>query len=351
MKIIFVVPSYNQPKLCSNATWNPNATTFATRNITGLNPYAIFSNKNGTIYVVNQQYGRIAIWLNNSIDPNIILYNGLSSPTSIFVIIHGDIYVDNSLSVNRIVKSVSYTNMSIPVMNISTSCYGLFVDISNTLYCSIRDHHQVLTKWLNDNTSTVTTVAGNGSPGSSSNMLYSPYGIFVDTNFDLYVADSYNHRIQLFRLGELNGITVAVNGSLNTTIILNRPSGVVLDGNKYLFITDCDSHRVIGSDKNGFRCIVGCSGSTGSLSNQLIYPQSLAFDSSGNIYIVDRGNHRIQKFTLFLSSCNGMIVKKIFMKAIILTLFLYLDQTTTVLMPTTDLYKGLLNETYSNSIT
>ena len=46
-------------------------------------------------------------------------------------------------------------------------------------------------------------------------------GIFVDINLDLYVADYYNHRIQLFRLGELNGITVAGNTSLNTTITLS----------------------------------------------------------------------------------------------------------------------------------
>ena len=36
-----------------------------------------------------------------------------------------------------------------------------------------------------------------------------PRGIFVDTNLDLYVADRYNHRVQLFRSGQLDAVTVA----------------------------------------------------------------------------------------------------------------------------------------------
>jgi len=150
----------------------------------------------------------------------------------------------------------------------------------------------------------MTTVAGNGSHGSTSNMLNSPNGIFVDTNFDLYVADYENNRIQLFRLGQINGTTVAGDTSANLTISLYYPTNVILDGNKYLFITDSGNHRIIGSDENGFRCIVACSMSSGSTSNKFIYPRSIAFDSFGNLFVVDRNNHRIQKFCLSTNFCN-----------------------------------------------
>ena len=177
--------------------------------------------------------------------------------------------------------------------------------LASTLYCSMFSGHQVVKKSLNDNSSTMITVAGNGSQGSTSNMLYRPFGIFVDTNFDLYVVDSNNHRIQLFRLGQINGITVAGSGSANVTITLSYPSDVILDENKYLFITDTNNNRIIGSDENGFRCIVACSMSSGSASNQLSYPQSIAFDSFGNLFVVDRNNHRIQKFCLSTNFCNS----------------------------------------------
>ena len=127
---------------------------------------------------------------------------------------------------------------------------------------------------------------------------------FVDTNFDLYVADQYNHRIQLFHLGQINGTTVAGNTSPNLTISLYYPRDVILDGNKYLFITDGDNHRIIGSDENGFRCIVACSMSSGSTSNQLNQPRGIAFDSFGNLFVVDTYNNRIQKFCLSTNFCN-----------------------------------------------
>ncbi len=156
--------------------------------------------------------------------------------------------------------------------------------------------------WLGDSTTTWTTVAGTGSYGSTASMLYYPQGIFIDINFDLYVADSNNNRIQLFQLGQSNALTVAGNGA-SGTITLNNPTGVVLDADKYLFIADRSNNRIVASGPNGFRCIVGCSG-YGSASNQLLNPYSMAFDSYGNIFVVDSSNSRIQKFVLATNSCG-----------------------------------------------
>jgi hypothetical protein len=116
--------------------------------------------------------------------------------------------------------------------------------------------HQVVKRWLNDNASTSSIAAGTGTSDSTSNALSNPYGIFVDINFDLYVADAGNHRIQLFRSGQLNGTTVAGVGSPSPTIILNQPTGVVLDADKYLFIVDEYNHHIVRSGPDGFRCIV-----------------------------------------------------------------------------------------------
>ena len=292
-----------------NATWNQNATTFADQTQIGTGPVGLYIHTNNSIYTINKNNGQILIWMNNSTDPSLILYTQLSSSAlPIFVTTNGQIYVGDSTSI----KSNSYSNQTIEIANLSSSpIYGLFVDINNTLYCSIYNEHQVVKKSLNSNSSTMTTVAGNGSSGSASNLLNYPYGIFVDTNFDLYVVDTANNRIQLFRLGETNGTTVAGSTSANPTISLSAPRYAILDGNKYLFITDLNN-RIIGSDENGFRCIVACSMSSGATSDKLSAPQSLAFDSFGNLFVVDYSNNRIQKFSLLSNLSNSKIKKQRF---------------------------------------
>jgi len=213
--------------------------------------------------------------------------------------VNGDIYVGDNSSIQQVL----YSNSSKLIMPMTSRCVGLFVDITNSVYCSADFQHQVFKKWLGDNVSVMTSVAGTGSNGSAANQLYNPNGIFVDTNFDLYVADWRNNRIQLFRLRQSKGITVAGNTSEKQTIALYRPSNIILDANKYLFITDSNNNRIIGSDEKGFRCIVGCTGSSGSNFDQLSIPRSIAFDTSGNLYVVDRNNSRIQKFILSTNSC------------------------------------------------
>ncbi|CAF5174511.1 unnamed protein product, partial [Rotaria magnacalcarata] len=134
-------------------------------------------------------------------------------------------------------------------------------------------------------------------------MLNSPDGIFVDSNLNLYVVDSGNNRIQKFKNGELNSTTVCGNGAPDT-IELKSPTSLVLDAGGYLFVVDSDNHRIIGSGPTGFRCLVGCSGSSGLAFDQLSNPKSLAFDSYGNMFVTDMNNDRIQMFLLATNSCD-----------------------------------------------
>ena len=182
-------------------------------------------------------------------------------------------------------------------MSIGTHCAGLFIDINNDLYCAQDDRQQVLKKSLNDPSKANIIAAGTGCAGSASHMLNAPNGIFVTENLNLYLADSGNDRIQLFRSEELNGTTVAGNGSIGT-IALSGPAGVALDADGYLFIVDSGNSRIVGSGPYGFRCVVGCSGSFGPSATQLNNPGSLSFDIGGNMLVTDQGNSRIQKFLL-----------------------------------------------------
>jgi hypothetical protein len=255
------------------------------------------------VYVSTQNLNLVQIWFGGSMIPTRNHSNNCNNICGLFVTVNGDIYVDNGIY-SQVVKWALNTANSIIVMNFPSSCFSLFVDINDTLYCSIQSRHQVMKTFLdNNNTNTPTIAAGNGSPGSTSNMLNSPQGIFVNTNFDLYVADCNNNRIQLFYSGQLNATTVAGNG-FSGAITLDCPTAVILDVENYLFIVDSNNHRIIGSGPYGFQCVVGCSAISGSASDQLNHPQSLAFDSFGNLFVVDTDNNRVQKFLLNANSCS-----------------------------------------------
>ena len=302
----FATLSFNQPRFQTNSTWNQNATTFAGHSFVGANPTDIFVNSNNSIYILDREAGQIHIWLNeNDLNPTKTISGSLSSPLSLFVTTNGDIYVENG-NKRRVDRWIRESETWISVMNLTAACLGLFVDIYENLYCSLYDNHRVNKKWSNG---TTTIVAGTGAGGSSSDMLKYPWGIFVDTNLDLYVADRDNHRIQLFRLNRQKGITVAGTGSAKVTIDLRFPTGITLDGGQHLFIVDHENHRIIGSDENGFRCIVACSGQ-GSTSDKLSNPLSIAFDSFGNLFVVDRNNNRIQKFCLSTNFSNSQRKKQ-----------------------------------------
>ncbi|CAF3485788.1 unnamed protein product [Adineta steineri] len=298
--------SFNQPKFSATPIWDSNGITFANQSIVGRFLRTSFVSTNNTIYVVNTENSTILIWHEESINPTKIIHGNFTEPYSLFVTSNGDIYIDDGEKNDRVQKWSAETNTFETVMNVSSSCWGLFVDINNTLYCSMHDHHQVVKRSLNDAVMNSNRVAaGTGIYGSDSNQLDRPHGIFVDVNLDLYVADSGNDRIQLFQSGELNGITVAGGRFMRETIALSRPGGIVLDAEKYLFIVDTGNNRIVGSGLNGFRCLVGCYGSnTGSYSqsNELVSPFGLSFDGSGNMFVTDQRNNRIQKFLLIKDS-------------------------------------------------
>jgi sugar lactone lactonase YvrE len=285
--------------------WNSNGITFANRSIVGEYPLAIFVNTNNTIYVAHRQKNQILVWNEGSESPTEIISGNFTEPVSLFVTSNGDIYIDDGVENRRVQKWISTTETFDTVMNVNSSCYGLFVDIKDNLYCSMSGLHRVVKRSLNDPVMTSVSVAGAGINGSASNELSCPQGIFVDLNLDLYVADYGNNRVQLFQPEESNGTTVAGRESPYPRITLEGPSGISLDASKYLFIIDRGNHRIVVSGPNGFRCLVGCYGE-GSQSNQLLYPVSFSFDRSGNIFVTEQYNDRIQKFIYLEKSCGKL---------------------------------------------
>ena len=93
------------------------------------------------------------------------------------------------------------------------------------------------------------TVAGiTSTPGSSSNQLNTPLNAILDYQYNLYIADTSNNRIQKYSRGAVNGTTVAGNASgiLGFGLSdLKRPSQVLIASNGDMFVADTYNHRIM----------------------------------------------------------------------------------------------------------
>ena len=303
--VVFFIASasYNQPKLSSCATWNSNAITLANSSVVGTQPIDSFVDTNNTLYVADFINGRLQIWSDGNMTAMKTIFGGFNLTRSIFVTTNGNIYIDNGKFNGRIDKWTLNATVGVVAWYVNDTCYGVFVDLNDNLYCSTELGHQILRKAAKDSVNSSTRIAGSGNAGSASHMLNGPRGLFVDMNFNLYVADAYNNRIQYFRPGQFNGTTVAGNGAPNT-ITLQLPIDIVLDADEYLYIIEYGNDRVVASGPSGFRCIIACTGSSGSTANRLYNPCSLNFDNDANLIVSDTDNQRIQKFLLATNSCG-----------------------------------------------
>jgi DNA-binding beta-propeller fold protein YncE len=117
-------------------------------------------------------------------------------------------------------------------------------------------------------------------------------GLGIDAADRVYVADSCNHRVQVFSPDGkwLRSYGKAGSGKGE----LSYPYDVRVDANGTQFVCEFGNSRVqIFDAYNQPVEILGGSGATpGRFSN----PWAIALDSHGNLYVADAGNHRVQKF-------------------------------------------------------
>ena len=298
--------AYNRPQFSSCSAWNSTAITFANYTTNGSAPAAIYLDRKNTVYATISGLNQIQVWTEGSTSPTRSLYGNLSQPQGLFVTSNGDLFVDNGAFNGRIDRWTPIDPISTFVMSINDTCSSLFLDLSNNVYCSFSSQHRVIMASTNITATTMLNVAGNGSAGSASFLLNTPQGIFVNLNLDLYVADCGNNRIQLFPYGQLNGTTVAGDGTV-PGLNLSCPWAIMLDADNRLYVSDQNNHRVIRLGSGSFRCLFGCSGSNGSTSALLNTPRAMSFDVYGNIFVVDWGNQRIQKILLSTNTCGKKV--------------------------------------------
>ena len=129
---------------------------------------------------------------------------------------------------------------------------------------------------------------GLSSPGKRC----SPRGVALDAEGNVVVADSWNHRVQVFRL---DGTFVRSFGSEGSGPgQMKKPWGVAVDGAGQILVSERGNHRVqvFGVDGSAVRSF----GSKGSGPGQLCRPRGIALDRDGGVVVADWGNDRVQVF-------------------------------------------------------
>lgn len=167
--------------------------------------------------------------------------------------------------------------------------------------------------------SIIRTVAGSGQQGrrgdgglAVSADLYLPSAVAIDKAGNIYVADSGNHRLR--RIAPNGQITpFAGTGSLGSTgdggpainATLNSPSALAFDSKGNLFVADAGNHRIRRISTDGIITTVAgngddqMAGDGGPATAASLYlPYGLAIDGSDNLLIADTGNLRIRKVDL-----------------------------------------------------
>ncbi len=140
-------------------------------------------------------------------------------------------------------------------------------------------------------------LTGWGSFGSVAGQFNEPWGIAVDEEF-VYVADTWNHRIQKFTLDgtfvNTFGFSGRADGDNGGLGLFFGPRDVLLLPDNRLLVTDTGNHRMQVVDRDGnFLFQVG---GFGNLMGQFNEPVGLAAGPDGSVYLADTWNGRIQRF-------------------------------------------------------
>ncbi|CAF1372436.1 unnamed protein product [Rotaria sordida] len=138
-----------------------------------------------------------------------------------------------------------------------------------------------------------TVVAGGHGRGAGLNQLNKPTYIFVDQQQNVYVSDTWNHRVVKWTKDATEGIVV----------VRGFPRGLFVDTMETIYVADYGNHRIMRWPKGATEgtIIVG-EDSKEEDASELYRPWGLSYDQQGQLYVADHSCHRIQRFPLQMTN-------------------------------------------------
>eukprot|EP00976_Prorocentrum_cordatum_P106651 1194495-Prorocentrum_minimum.AAC.4 len=183
---------------------------------------------------------------------------------------------------------------------------GVAVDWEGNVYVADSDNHRI--RKISPQ-GLVSTLAGIGTAGhrdgaGTAAQFRNPSGVAVDWEGNVYVADFNNHRIRRISPQGLvstlagTGIPGYRDGKGNAAQF-HRPWGVAVDGDDNVIVADMSNHRIRKISPQGVVSTLAGTGERGHRNGddsaaQFNSPAGVAVDGEGNVIVADHGNHRIR---------------------------------------------------------
>lgn len=158
----------------------------------------------------------------------------------------------------------------------------------------------------------MTTVAGTGSTGDNDGPIaqasfHYPDNVAPDKADNIYVADTYNHKIRKISSSGIvstlagSGIAGNANGQGNSASF-NYPFAIQIDSNNNAYVSDLDNNTIRKISQSGAVSTFAGTGtqgfSDGTISTaQFFKPAGICSDAFGNIYLAEIGNNCIRKIS------------------------------------------------------
>jgi hypothetical protein len=196
---------------------------------------------------------------------------------------------------------------------------GVGVDSGGNVYVADTSNHTIRKVTPLGNSWVVTTIAGSaGATGTndganSTARFYSPHGIAVDSQTNLYVADTYNHAIRKITPVGTNWVVSTLAGTAGShgtndgpgsTASFYSPFGVAVDSVGNVVVADTDNHTIRLLVPMGTSCIVstlaglpltiGIANGSNSVA-RFNYPSGVAVGAGTNVFVADTDNSMIRQ--------------------------------------------------------
>ena len=169
----------------------------------------------------------------------------------------------------------------------------------------IADHHNNWIRLIYN--ASVSTAAGNAQgtydykDGAAKDAGFRwPSDVAVDSNGAVYIADSYSNCIRLLNSAQVSTVAgvCGISTGGTSTAQFDKPKGIAVDASGNVYVADTHNHRIQKITNKTVTTLsgTGTSGATDGLisSAQFSAPRGMAIDSKGNIYVADTQNNRIR---------------------------------------------------------
>ena len=161
------------------------------------------------------------------------------------------------------------------------------VDSMNNRIQHLGKDGEVLQVW-----GTRADVSQGAAPGGTFN---EPWGIAVAPDGSVYVADTWNYRIQKFTAGgEFVSMWGFFGQAADAPEAFYGPRGVAVDSQSRVYLADTGNKRIVVFGPAGE--YITQFGSPGMSLGQLDEPVAVSLDAAGNVYVTDSWNQRVQVF-------------------------------------------------------